>query len=141
MAGALAVTLASAILAAALLAKDFRLAYVAQYCSRSLAWHYALSAFWVGQAGSLLLWAWLVGILAMVYRFWPEKMGTGTSRRAGFMGFSRSGSEPVPIFSPSGLRSPAFAILMAYQCFLVAMMIFATTRCSPASRSPLMALG
>ena len=112
MAGALAVTLASAILAAALLAKDFRLAYVAQYCSRSLAWHYALSAFWVGQAGSLLLWAWLVGILAMVYRFWPNRV-------------------------PSRLRSPAFAILMAYQCFLVAMMIFGANPMQPGLTAPL----
>ena len=59
--GVLAVTLVGAILAVALLVNDFRFAYVAQYTSRSLAWYYALSAFWVGQAGSLLLWAWLVG--------------------------------------------------------------------------------
>ena len=57
----------------ALLAKDFRFAYVAQYSSRSLAWYYALSAFWVGQAGSLLFWAWSVGVLAMIYRFWPRR--------------------------------------------------------------------
>ena len=31
-----------------------------------LPWQFALSAFWVGQAGSLLLWAWFLGILAMV---------------------------------------------------------------------------
>lgn len=99
VAGFVMLTAVATILGGALLAKDFRFAYVAQYCSRSLPWHYALSAFWVGQAGSLLIWAWSVGVLAMVYRFWP--------RRA---------------LSP--LSEPAFAILMAYQWFLIAIMVF-----------------
>ena len=107
----LAMTLVSAILAAALLAKDFRFAYVAQYSSRSLAWYYALSAFWVGQAGSLLFWAWSVGVLAMIYRFWPRR-------------------------TPSPLREPAFAILMAYQCFLVAIMVFGADPMQPSLTVP-----
>jgi cytochrome c-type biogenesis protein CcmF len=97
--GMLALTSVGAILAVALLLRDFQFAYVAQYTSRTLPWHYALSAFWVGQAGSLLLWAWSVGVLAVVFRF-------------------RSGHEPRP------LRQLAFAILAAYQFFLVAIMVF-----------------
>ena len=109
--GSLTVTLAGAILVAALLGKDFRFAYVTQYSSQSLAWYYSLSAFWVGQAGSLLLWAWLVGILAMIYRFWPRR-------------------------TPSPLGQPAFAILMAYQCFLVAMMLFGADPMQPSLTVP-----
>ena len=104
-------TLVSAILAEALLIKDFRFAYVAQYSSRLLPWYYALSAFWVGQAGSLLFWAWSVGVLAMIYRFWPRR-------------------------TPSPLREPAFAILMAYQCFLVAIMVFGADPMQPSLAVP-----
>ena len=109
--GVLAVTLTGAVLAAALLTNDFRFAYVTQYSSRSLSWYYALSAFWVGQAGSLLLWAWLVGILAIIYRFWPRR-------------------------TPSPLGPPALAILMAYQCFLAAMMLFGTNPMEPSLTVP-----
>ena len=107
----LALTLVSAILAEALLANDFRFAYVAQYSSRLLPWYYALSAFWVGQAGSLLFWAWSVGVLAMIYRFWPRR-------------------------TASPLREPAFAILMAYQCFLVAVMVFGADPMQPSLAVP-----
>jgi cytochrome c-type biogenesis protein CcmF len=50
-------TLAAAIvLLAALLRHDFSFAYVAQTTSRELPTPYKISAFWGGQAGSLLLW-------------------------------------------------------------------------------------
>ena len=39
---------------------DFQLAYVAQNSARSMAFPYRLAALWGGQAGSLLLWAWLL---------------------------------------------------------------------------------
>ena len=107
----LALTAVSVVLAGALLAKDFRFAYVAEYCSRLLPWYYALSAFWVGQAGSLLLWAWLLGLLAIGYRFWPRRQ-------------------------PSPLREPAFAVLMAYLCFLVATMVFGADPMQPSIAAP-----
>ncbi len=47
---------ASAVLATALVRHDFSFAYVAQHTDRSLSTAYALSAFWGGQEGSLLLW-------------------------------------------------------------------------------------
>src|SRR5207247_3856958 len=47
---------ASVVLAAALLRHDFSFAYVADHTSRELPAIYTLSAFWGGQAGSLLLW-------------------------------------------------------------------------------------
>jgi cytochrome c-type biogenesis protein CcmF len=39
---------------------DYRLAYVAQHSARSMAIQYRLSALWGGQAGSLLLWLWML---------------------------------------------------------------------------------
>jgi cytochrome c-type biogenesis protein CcmF len=47
---------AAAVLAAALLRHDFSFQYVADHTSRHLPAVYTLSAFWGGQAGSLLLW-------------------------------------------------------------------------------------
>ena len=49
--------------------KDFRFEYVTQYSDPLLPWHYSLSALWVGQAGSLLVWGWFVAVLAVVFRF------------------------------------------------------------------------
>jgi cytochrome c-type biogenesis protein CcmF len=59
-----ATTVASLALFAALLTHDYRIAYVAQYTSRSLSAFYTLGAFWAGQAGSLLLWAWVLSACA-----------------------------------------------------------------------------
>src|SRR5713101_1132549 len=47
---------AAAVLAAALVRHDFTFAYVASHTSSTLPTPYALSAFWGGQEGSLLLW-------------------------------------------------------------------------------------
>ncbi len=111
-----ALTLATAILAWALLVKDFGFAYVVEYSSRLLPWHYSLSALWVGQAGSLLLWAWLLGAVALVFRFQP--------RRA---------ADP--------LRDLTFAILMAGLCFLVAIMVFAADPMKPSLGTPREGIG
>ena len=64
----LALTVGLIVLGQALYVKDFGFAYVAQYSSRLLPWHYSLSALWVGQAGSLLLWAWMLGVLSLVFQ-------------------------------------------------------------------------
>ncbi len=47
-----------------LLSRDFQTTYVATYTSRDLSILYTMSAFWAGSEGSLLLWAWLLSILA-----------------------------------------------------------------------------
>jgi cytochrome c-type biogenesis protein CcmF len=90
---------AIAILAFALLQKDFSFDYVAHYSSRHLSWQYSLSALWVGQGGSLLLWAWLLSVLAVVFRLLPTR--------------------------DTGLRDAAFGIIMGSLCFLAAIMVFA----------------
>ena len=85
-------------LACGLILKDFRLEYVTHYTSRQLPWHYALSSLWVGQAGSLLLWTWLLAALSLVFQ----------------------------ITAPAGrLRAGALGILLANVCFLTAIMVFA----------------
>ena len=63
---AVAITTSSGALIAALLTRDFGIEYVAQYTSRSLSVFYTLGAFWAGQAGSLLLWAWVLAICAAI---------------------------------------------------------------------------
>src|SRR6185503_19432793 len=60
-------TITLGVLGHALAFKDFSLDYVAQYSSHLLPWHYSLSALWVGQAGSLLLWACLSATLTVVF--------------------------------------------------------------------------
>lgn len=92
-----------AILAWGLLVRDFEFDYVARYSSRLLSWHYALSALWVGQAGSLLLWAWMLAGMAILFRFLPT-------------------ADPV-------LRDSAFGMLMMYLCFLTGLMVFAADPC------------
>ncbi len=62
-----AVTVIVVILAHALVTKDFRFEYVTEYSDSLLPWHYSLSALWVGQAGSLLVWGWFVAALAMLF--------------------------------------------------------------------------
>ena len=44
----------------ALATNDFTISYVAQHSARSMALGYRLAALWGGQAGSLLLWAWML---------------------------------------------------------------------------------
>ncbi|MDP2920613.1 MAG: heme lyase CcmF/NrfE family subunit [Dehalococcoidia bacterium] len=57
---------AVSILLLALVTRDFRLEYVASYTDASLSLFYTLSAVWAGGSGSLLFWAWVLSIFAVV---------------------------------------------------------------------------
>ena len=59
-------TIAVGVLLSALLAHDFRLEYVAEYSRRGMSLVYLVSALWAGNAGSLLIWVWVLTILAVV---------------------------------------------------------------------------
>jgi cytochrome c-type biogenesis protein CcmF len=59
-------TLAIGLLWAGLLTNDFALRNVADVSSRSLDWHFKLSALWSSQAGSLLLWAWMLSCFSAI---------------------------------------------------------------------------
>ncbi|MDY6964952.1 MAG: cytochrome c-type biogenesis CcmF C-terminal domain-containing protein [Halobacteriota archaeon] len=59
-------TVASIWLFYLLFTRDFQNAYVFGYTSSDLPWFYTFSAFWAGQEGSLLLWAWISSILIVI---------------------------------------------------------------------------
>ena len=95
-----ALTVVMLVLAHALLLKDFRFAYVAEYSNERLPWQYSLSALWVGQAGSLLLWTWLLGMVVLAFLFQTRQLSPRFCCRA-------------------------HSILMAYVFFLTAVIVFA----------------
>jgi cytochrome c-type biogenesis protein CcmF len=113
----LALTMGMLVLGWALCVKDFDFSYVAQYSSRLLPWYFSLSALWVGQAGSLLLWAWMLGVLSLVFLLRSARQtGRGSDRATDV-------TERLPI--------SAFGLLMGYLCFLVATMVFAADPMQP----------
>ncbi|MCH7866659.1 MAG: heme lyase CcmF/NrfE family subunit [Myxococcales bacterium] len=57
-----AITVAMLALFYALATNDFSLAYVAQHSARAMSLNSRLAALWGGQAGSLLLWGWMVAL-------------------------------------------------------------------------------
>ena len=59
-------TLAAGAMIYALVTRDFQIEYVARYTSRSLPLVYTLTAFYAGQEGSLLFWAWALSIFTTV---------------------------------------------------------------------------
>jgi cytochrome c-type biogenesis protein CcmF len=66
-------TIASIALIHALLTRDFSLKYVASNTSRDLPTIYTITAFWAGQAGSLLLWAWILSFYTALVVFINRK--------------------------------------------------------------------
>jgi len=59
-------TLASVALIYALVSRDFQVEYVAKYTNSALPLVYTLTAFYAGQEGSLLLWAWLLSLFSSI---------------------------------------------------------------------------
>jgi len=58
-------TLASAALIWAFVNRRFDVEYVYHYSDKALSMFYTITAFWAGQEGSILLWAWLLSLFAM----------------------------------------------------------------------------
>lgn len=73
---ALMITLASAALMSAIVNDDFANTYVASYSEKALPIGYKIAAFWAGQAGSLLLWAWMLVAMTVVL-IWQQRKTTG----------------------------------------------------------------
>ena len=63
------VTLAMLALFVAFASFDFQLRYVVANSARDMALHYRLAALWGGQAGSLLLWLWLL-VPGFISKYW-----------------------------------------------------------------------
>jgi cytochrome c-type biogenesis protein CcmF len=68
IAGFVAVTGAAFALIWAVFANDFSITYILEHSNRALPGAYKFSALWSGQEGSLLLWAWLLGVYGFVLR-------------------------------------------------------------------------
>jgi cytochrome c-type biogenesis protein CcmF len=60
------VTTASALLIYSLITGDYRLAYVAAHSNKAMSTIYKFTAWWGGQEGSLLLWAWLLSTYSAI---------------------------------------------------------------------------
>jgi cytochrome c-type biogenesis protein CcmF len=67
------VTAGSAILIYAILTGDYRMVYVHNVSNQSMPWYYKVAAWWGGQEGSLLFWAWLLGCYSCVVMFTNRK--------------------------------------------------------------------
>jgi|GEM_PF-292248 len=81
---ALLTTVASAILLYAFATHDFIVEYVAQYSDRTLPLFYRLTAFWAGQDGSLLFWAWSVAISGAAFVLLPAFKQLSTQTKLWF---------------------------------------------------------
>jgi cytochrome c-type biogenesis protein CcmF len=60
------VVIASGILVYALMAGDFRLAYVAAHSNKSMPFYYKFASWWGGQEGSLLFWTFLLSTYSVI---------------------------------------------------------------------------
>ena len=68
IAGFVAVSAAAFALIWSVFADDFSITYIMEHSNRALPGAYKFSALWSGQEGSLLLWAWLLGMYGFVLR-------------------------------------------------------------------------
>lgn len=82
------ITIASIRLFYLLITHDFQNLYVASYTSLDLPLFYVISAFWAGQEGSFLLWAWLISIFASIVLLRAKSMDDArfTSYASGMLG-------------------------------------------------------
>ena len=92
-------TVAVGIMLYALLTHQFNIEYVANYTSSDMSPVYLVSALWAGNDGSLLFWAWLLSVFAVIVVL---------TRR-------NTGRELVPYAS---------AVLMAIQAFFLVLLLF-----------------
>jgi len=75
-------TIASGILLYAFIAHDFRVEYVYSYSDLTLPLFYRITAFWAGQAGSMLFWAWSVAISGLAFIVLPAYKGLSDRTKA-----------------------------------------------------------
>ena len=68
IAGFVAVTGAAFALIWSVMTNDFSITYIVEHSNRALPIAYKFAALWSGQEGSLLLWAWLLGIYGFILR-------------------------------------------------------------------------
>ena len=99
LAAAVLFTVSAATLIIALISHQFQIEYVASYTSSDMTLPYLISALWAGNAGSLLLWGWIISLSAAAVVLRKRKQGR----------------ELVPYAS---------IIVMAVQAFFLILLIF-----------------
>jgi cytochrome c-type biogenesis protein CcmF len=82
-----AVVLASAILTVALWRRDFSFIYVAEYTDTLLPLFYAVTAFWAGQAGSLLFWMLTLAVFGVGFAVSPSYKSLAPATRYAYWMF------------------------------------------------------
>jgi cytochrome c-type biogenesis protein CcmF len=102
-------TLSSLYLFWAFYSRDFSLLYVSQYSDLTLPWIYALTAFWAGQAGSMLFWAWLVVIFGVAWIFSPRYQRLGGQTKIFFWIFFL-GTQSFLLYLLTSVQNPFLAI-------------------------------
>jgi cytochrome c-type biogenesis protein CcmF len=83
-------TLDALLLFRAFAVRDFIVSYVARYSDSTLPAAYRITAFWAGQSGSMLFWAWAVSLCGALFVFLPAYKKLGSRTRAGFCLFFSS---------------------------------------------------
>ena len=78
---------ASCVLMYALVTSDFTLEYVMNYTERALPLFYRTTAFWAGQAGSLLFWALMVSVCGTAFLFTRTYRELSAETRSWFLIF------------------------------------------------------
>ncbi|MBR6673945.1 MAG: heme lyase CcmF/NrfE family subunit, partial [Mailhella sp.] len=78
---------ASCVLMYALVVSDFTLEYVMNYTERALPLFYRTTAFWAGQAGSLLFWALMVSVCGTAFLFTRTYRELSAGTRTWFLVF------------------------------------------------------
>jgi cytochrome c-type biogenesis protein CcmF len=107
------ITAASLTLLAALAVHDFSLRYVWEHSSRAMSMDLVLAAFYSGQQGSLLYWAWTLSIFSAIVLWQQRKPG------------------PHRIFMPY-----VVAVLMVIQAFMTLLLGFVATPFEALPRPP-----
>lgn len=105
-------TLSSLFLLWAFYSRDFSLLYVSQFSDLTLPLLYTLTAFWAGQAGSMLFWAWLVCIFGVIWIFSPRYWILGGQTKIFFWIFFM-GTQAFFLYLLTGVQNPFLEIAPA----------------------------
>lgn len=102
-------TLSSLFLFWAFYTRDFSLLYVSRYSDLTLPLFYTLTAFWAGQAGSMLFWGWMVAIFGVIWVFSPRYQRLGGQTKVFFWIFFL-GTQSFFLYLLTGVQNPFLEI-------------------------------
>lgn len=106
------VTLSSLFLFWAFYSRDFSLLYVSRYSDLTLPLFYTLTAFWAGQAGSMLFWGWMVAIFGVIWIFSPRYRRLGGQTKTFFWIFFLA-TQAFFLYLLTGVQNPFLEITPA----------------------------